>query len=204
MILVQACGSNDTSSSDTTKDSSDHSARTDKSTNIPDLKPAQPKPDWAPDIDDNMQMVMDKLASYGDPALETLPAQEARKQHTPTHAVMDVMKENGISMPLSMVDTMGKDIPVSGGMIHARIYTPKMEMVRTLLLFIIMVVDGSLQILIHTMHRQKDWQNNQELLWYQFTTVRPRNINFLLHIMMHLLPISGYYKMHHPSKVILK
>jgi acetyl esterase/lipase len=37
---------------------------------------------------------------------------------------MDVMKENGIAMPPSMVDTMGKDIPVDGGMVHARIYTP--------------------------------------------------------------------------------
>ena len=35
------------------------------------------------------------------------------------------MKENNVAMPASMVDTMGKDIPVQGGSIHARIYTPR-------------------------------------------------------------------------------
>jgi acetyl esterase/lipase len=45
--------------------------------------------------------------------------------HTPTDAVMDVMKEHNIPVPPSNVDTVGKDIPVEGGSIHARIYTPK-------------------------------------------------------------------------------
>lgn len=72
-----------------------------------------------------MQVVMDKLASYGDPPIETLSAEVARKGHTPTDAVMDVMKENNVPAPPSACDTMGKDIPVEGGSIHARIYTPK-------------------------------------------------------------------------------
>jgi acetyl esterase/lipase len=38
---------------------------------------------------------------------------------------MDVMKENNIPMPTPMVDTMGKEIPVAGGSVHARVYTPK-------------------------------------------------------------------------------
>ena len=38
---------------------------------------------------------------------------------------MALVKEHNIPMPASMVDTMGKDIPVKGGKIHVRIYTPK-------------------------------------------------------------------------------
>jgi acetyl esterase/lipase len=71
-----------------------------------------------------MAVVIEKLQSYGAPPLETLSATEARKQPTPTTAVMDIIKENNISVPPSLVDTTGKDIPVSGGTIHARIYTP--------------------------------------------------------------------------------
>lgn len=72
-----------------------------------------------------MAVVIEKLQSYGAPPIETLSAQEARKQPTPTTAVMDVMKDNNVTMPPTGVDTIGKEIPVSGGSIHARIYTPK-------------------------------------------------------------------------------
>ncbi|MBC7848711.1 MAG: alpha/beta hydrolase, partial [Chitinophagaceae bacterium] len=89
------------------------------------LEPKGPKPEWAPKIDDEMAVVIEKLQSYGAPPLETLTPTEARKQPTPTTAVMDVMKEHGIPMPPAKCDTMGKDIPVKGGTIHARIYTPQ-------------------------------------------------------------------------------
>jgi len=89
------------------------------------LKPKGEDPQWAPSIKDEMLVVIEKLQSYGAPPLESLSAQEARKQPTPTTAVMDVMKDNNISIPPSMVDTSGKDIPVPGGSVHARIYTPK-------------------------------------------------------------------------------
>ncbi len=123
LFILQACGNdnNNTSANDTTTNSvTDSSAQMAKG-----LAPQGPKPEWAPTITGNMQVVMEKLQSYGMPAIETLSAQEARKQPTPTTAVMDVMKENNIPMPPSMVDTSGKEIPVSGGTIHARIYTPK-------------------------------------------------------------------------------
>ncbi len=90
-----------------------------------DLKPAASKPEWAPNIDDEMLVVIEKLQSYGDKPIEGLSPQEARLQHTPTDAVIDVMKEHNISMPVSSIDTMGQDIPVNGGKIHTRIYTPK-------------------------------------------------------------------------------
>ena len=121
VLLIQACNnsSTDTITTDSTK-------VTDNSSTKPaELKPVGPKPSWAPDIDDEMAVVIEKLQSYKAPALETLTAQEARKQPTPTTAVLDVMKEHNIPMPASMVDTAGKDIPVNGGNIHMRIYTPR-------------------------------------------------------------------------------
>ncbi len=114
----KATGSSDTSSTTSTKvDTMAASAKT--------LTPKGPKPAWAPNIKPEMAVVIEKLASYGDKPIETLTAVEARKNHTPTDAVMDVMKENNIPMPPSKVDTMGKEIPVAGGNIHLRIYTPK-------------------------------------------------------------------------------
>jgi acetyl esterase/lipase len=38
---------------------------------------------------------------------------------------MVVMKKNNIPMPPSQVDTTGREIPVEGGQIHLRVYTPK-------------------------------------------------------------------------------
>ncbi|MES2265185.1 MAG: alpha/beta hydrolase [Bacteroidota bacterium] len=89
------------------------------------LKPKGAAPAWAPDIKPEMQAVIEKLASYGDKPIPQLTAAEARKNHTPTDAVMDLMKENNIPKPVFNVDTMGKDIPADGGNIHLRVYTPK-------------------------------------------------------------------------------
>lgn len=121
VFFIQACNNNstDTINTDSTK------VTDNSSTKSAELKPVGPKPAWAPDIDDEMAVVIEKLQSYKAPALETLTAQEARKQPTPTTAVLDVMKEHNIPMPASMVDTTGKDIPVNGGNIHMRIYTPR-------------------------------------------------------------------------------
>jgi len=89
------------------------------------LKPAGPAPEWGKTIKPEMQAVIEKLNSYGDKPLETLSAVDARKNHTPTDAVMDLAKQNNITVPAAKVDTVGKDIDVSGGKIHLRIYTPK-------------------------------------------------------------------------------
>ena len=123
-IFIQACNNE----SQTTTENTDSATITDNNkTNTMDLEPKGPKPGWAPNIDDAMLVVIEKLQSYGTPPLETMTATEARKQPTPTTAVIDVMKENNIPMPPSKVDTMGKDIPVNGGSIHARIYTPQTD-----------------------------------------------------------------------------
>jgi len=95
------------------------------SSKVTTLKPTGTTPEWGKNIKPEMQAVIEKLTSYGDKPIETLTAPEARKNHTPTDAVMDLVKENNIAMPESLVDTAGKDIDVAGGKIHLRIYTPK-------------------------------------------------------------------------------
>jgi len=89
------------------------------------LKPAGPAPAWAPSIKDEMAVVIEKLGSLGGKPIETLTAQEARQQPTPTDAVKAVMADHNMPMPTPTCDTIGKDIPVTGGKTHIRIYTPK-------------------------------------------------------------------------------
>lgn len=89
------------------------------------LKPKEAVPSWGSDMKPEMQVVIEKLASLGGKPSETLTAAEARMQPTPTDAVMAVMKEHNMVMPPALCDTLGKDIPVSGGTTRVRIYTPK-------------------------------------------------------------------------------
>jgi len=95
------------------------------STHPSDLQPAEPKPDWGKNMTDPMAVVIEKLKSFNSPPLITLSAQEARKQPSPADAAMAVMTEHYLPVPPNNVDTIGKDIPVQGGQIHIRIYTPK-------------------------------------------------------------------------------
>ena len=117
-IMVSAC-TNDTKTSTSTD-----SLKTDSTANA-SLKPAGPPPEWGQSIKPEMQALIEKLASYGDKPIETLDATAARKNHTPTDAVMDLIAANKIEIPAPKVDTTGKDIDVAGGKIHLRIYTPK-------------------------------------------------------------------------------
>jgi acetyl esterase len=89
------------------------------------LEPKGPAPEWGQSIKPEMAVVIEKLASLGGKPIETLTAAEARQQPTPTDAVMGVMKDHGIVMPNALCDTVGKQIPVTGGTTHVRIYTPK-------------------------------------------------------------------------------
>ena len=89
------------------------------------VAPKGPAPQWGKSIRPEMLAVMEKLASYKDQPIENLTAEQARKNHTPSDAVMDLIRENAIEQPAAMVDTVGRDIEVSGARIHARIYTPK-------------------------------------------------------------------------------
>jgi acetyl esterase len=89
------------------------------------LEPTGPTPEWGKSIKPEMAVVIEKLVSLGGKPIETLDAKEARMQPTPTDAVMAVMKDKGIVMPNPLCDTIGKQIPVTGGTTHVRIYTPK-------------------------------------------------------------------------------
>ena len=124
LLLLASCGDNSTNStsSDSTNTGSMKSDMTDKPG---DLKPANPKPTWGKDLTDPMAVVIEKLGSYNAPPLTSLTAQEARKQPSPADAAMAVMTEHNIPAPPGNVDTVGKDMPVAGGQIHLRIYTPK-------------------------------------------------------------------------------
>lgn len=94
-------------------------------TNQAAVKPVNPKPAWGKNMSDPMAVVIEKLTSYKAPPLVSLSAPEARNQPSPADAAMDVIKENNIQISPSQVDTLGKEIPVKGGQIHIRIYTPK-------------------------------------------------------------------------------
>jgi acetyl esterase len=89
------------------------------------LSPKGGVPGWGTTIKPEMQVVIDKLISLGGKPIESLTAKEARMQPTPTDAVMAVMKEHNMPMPTALCDTVGKDIPVTGGKTHVRIYTPQ-------------------------------------------------------------------------------
>lgn len=120
--VLASCGNN---ASNLSNADSTNTNMNDMSHNTSDLKPTMPKPDWGKDMTDPMAVVIEKLVSFNAPPLVTLSAQEARKQPTPADAAMAVIQEHNISMPPNNVDTVGRDIPVQGGQIHVRIYTPK-------------------------------------------------------------------------------
>ena len=107
VFLISACS----------KDDGDNSSNS--------LKPKGPKPAWGSTISDEMLVVIEKLASFGDPALPQLTAVQARKNHTAADAVMAVMQENNIPAPVFNLDTAGREIPVTGGTVHIRTYTPR-------------------------------------------------------------------------------
>ena len=128
-LSLSLAGCNQTKTSETSQETNTTMATDSASamTGSPDeLKPKEARPAWAPSITPQMQVVLEKLASYQAKPLPQLTPQEARKNPTPTQAVMDVMKDYNIPMPVSGVDTSGQSIPTGGGQsIHARIYTPK-------------------------------------------------------------------------------
>ncbi|MDQ3046915.1 MAG: alpha/beta hydrolase [Bacteroidota bacterium] len=90
-----------------------------------ELKSENPKPEWGMELTDPMALVIEKLMSYNAPPLVTLSAEEARKQPTPTTAVMDIIKEYNVPVAPANVEITNKDISVKGGSINVRIYTPK-------------------------------------------------------------------------------
>ncbi len=89
------------------------------------ITPSGPAPEWGPSIKPEMQVVIEKLISLGGKPIETLTAEEARQQPTPTDAVKAVMTEHHIPTPPALCEIVNKDIPVTKGTTNIRIYTPK-------------------------------------------------------------------------------
>ena len=118
-LAFSSCSNNDSTDSKTT------TTQMDSSKNMTAMKPLNAKPGWGKNMTDPMTVVIEKLISFNAPPLTSLSAQEARKEPTPADAAMAVIKEHNITVPPSNVDTAGKDIPVNGGQIYLRIYTPK-------------------------------------------------------------------------------
>lgn len=127
MVALAACQSKTkTTDADSSTMAADTTVtETGSASALDSIKPKMAAPAWAPDIKPQMQAVIEKLASYGDKPIPQLTAAQARKNHTPTDAVKDIMAEYKIATPASNVDTMGKDIPAEGSNIHVRVYTPK-------------------------------------------------------------------------------
>lgn len=78
--------------------------------------------------DADMQAVLDELALLGGKPIETLSPEEARRQPTPTDAVMSLLKKKGKdTTPAALVPgvtSMDREIQGAMGNIPARIYTP--------------------------------------------------------------------------------
>ena len=78
--------------------------------------------------DTDMQAVLDQLAALGGKPIETLTPDEARKQPTPTDAVMALLKKHGKdTSPVALVpgvSSVDREIPGASGNLAARIYTP--------------------------------------------------------------------------------
>ena len=119
---ILSCNSNPKSNDEAQKETSD-SIKNENNDVL--LKPKEAAPSWGSDMKPEMQVVIEQLARLGGKPIETLSGAEARMQPTPTDAVMAVMKEHNMAMPPALCDTVGKNIPVSGGTTHVRIYTPK-------------------------------------------------------------------------------
>ncbi len=69
--------------------------------------------------------VLDELGTLGGKPIETLDAAEARKQPSPTDAVMSLLKKEGKpTTPEPVGSVVNRTIPGPGGNIPVRIYTP--------------------------------------------------------------------------------
>ena len=78
--------------------------------------------------DADMQAVLDEHAALGPKPIESLSVEEARKQPTPTDAVMSLLKKRGKDIsPTALVPgvtSQDREIPGAAGPLPARIYTP--------------------------------------------------------------------------------
>ncbi len=88
------------------------------------IKPTKPTPSWGLDLTPQMQTVIEALDTLDPVPLYTLTPQQVRMMPSAADAAMRVMNNYHIAAPAMNVDTVGMQVPVTGGSIHVRIYTP--------------------------------------------------------------------------------
>ena len=94
-------------------------------TDLMKIKPDGPAPDWAPDIDPQMQAVIEQLMSYEAPPFPTLTAFQVRNAKLPAAAVADLMKKTGTRPMQPAVDISHRLLPVgSDDGTLVRVYKP--------------------------------------------------------------------------------
>ena len=89
------------------------------------VRPIGPPPAWAPDIDPQMQAVVEQLMSYEQPPLDAVTPFQARNEKSATNAVNDLVIKSGMPPMRPMVDIAHRVLPVGppDGLL-VRMYTP--------------------------------------------------------------------------------
>ena len=90
------------------------------------IQPEGPKPDWAPDIDDQMWAVVEQFISYEVPPLPSLTAEQARELPLFRAAANDILRKYDITPEPAKVMINHRVIPndTDPGLL-VRIYTPR-------------------------------------------------------------------------------
>ena len=115
-LAASACAKHDTAASDSSKVPP-------MSADAPPAAATTPKAPGKPDAE--MQAVLDELAALHGKPIESLTAAEARKQPTPTDAVMKLLAKQGKpATPPPGATMTTRKVPGAAGQLSANIYTP--------------------------------------------------------------------------------
>lgn len=119
--ILAACGTSTRSSADSTL-----AVRTDSSPSAAMRADSAGAMSRSAHPSTEQQAVLDQLGTMGGKPIETLSAAEARKQPTPTDAVMALLKKDGkLITPEAVGNVVNRTIPGPGGALPVRIYTPQ-------------------------------------------------------------------------------
>ena len=90
-----------------------------------DIQPSGPAPSWAPDIDPQMQAVIERLGAYEQPPFTDLTPFQVRNAKLPAEAVASLLMRTGLPPAQPAVDVAHRLLPVStDDGVLVRTYTP--------------------------------------------------------------------------------
>lgn len=96
-----------------------------KTTDPMEIQPMGPKPDWAPNIDPQMQAVIEEFMAFENPKVSNMSAFQFRNAKLPAEAVMGLLMKTGIEPMEPKVDISHKVLPVGPEEgVLVRIYKP--------------------------------------------------------------------------------